>query len=273
MTVTVASFRKDFATVFGNQAQYPTDVIQYWISMGQLLLGLGTGGPPQVCSFTGAIGAGVTPSKTLLVSDIQFGNLMPLPLLLTGESIVPQMTILGQLTGPQGGLGEYQVSVQALIAAEAMVALANTSPSAGNPFWGPSSLTADSPPTAIADFALEQWVAHQIVLEKQAMQAAATGGDPGTKIGVITNKSVNGVSIGFDVSAVTGKENGAGYFNQTIYGMRFWRLAKARSAGPIQIGIGVAPPFLFFNGWGLLGGSNAWGGPYPGIAPSDTGFS
>jgi Protein of unknown function (DUF4054) len=274
MTVTVASFRKDFAQTFGNQSQYPTDVIQYWVSIGQLLLGMGTGSPPQVCSFTGAIGAAPNPSKVLAVSEIDFGNLMPLPLLLTGASIIPQMTILEQLTGVEGQLGTYQVSVQALIAAEAMVALANVSPSAGNPFWGPASLTADSPPTTIADFALEQWVAHQIVLEKQAMQAAAAGGDPGTKIGVISSKSVNGVSVGFDVGVVTGKDtNGAGYYNQTIYGQRFWRLARARSAGPIQVGIGIAPPFSFFNNWGLLGSSNAWGGPGPQYpVQGDTGF-
>jgi hypothetical protein len=35
MTVTVTSFRKDFASVFGNVAQYPDLVIQYWINMGQ----------------------------------------------------------------------------------------------------------------------------------------------------------------------------------------------------------------------------------------------
>jgi hypothetical protein len=128
----------------------------------------------------------------------------------------------------------------------------------------------------MADFATEMWTAHQIVLEKQALAAAAVGGDPGTKIGIVTSKSVNGVSVSFDVGAITGADSGqqgGGYYNQTVYGMRFWRLARIRGSGPIQLGIGRAPPFLFFNSWGLTGSFNAWAGPYPGIQQGDSGFS
>lgn len=275
MTVTVASFRKDFAPTFGNASQYPDDVIQYWISMAQLMLGINTGAPPSVCSFTGQAGNPPATSNVLTVTAIAFGSLSMIPLLLEGANVPSTLAIVEQLTGNPGDVGTYQLNQVAAIAAENMVAIRGGTTVGSNPFWGPSSLTADSPPTTIADFAIEMWVAHQIVLEKQAMAAAAAGGDPGTKIGVISNKSVNGVSVGFDVGAITGDSAGksAGYYNQTIYGMRFWRLARARSAGPIQIGIGRNPPFFMgFNNFGFLGASNAWAGPWPGISQGDTGF-
>jgi hypothetical protein len=274
MTVTVASFRKDLPE-FASVTAYPDMVIQYWLSIGTLLMGLAQGSPPQVCSFTGAVGTGPNPSAILTVSAVAFGSLTLLPLLLEGTDVPVNCAVAGQLTGATGGVGTYQLSSSALIAAEPMVAVQTGIGVGSNPFWGASSVVATSPPTTVADFALEMWTAHQIVLEKQALDAARVGGDPGTKIGIINSKSVNGVSVGFDTSAVAGTDGvkGAGYYNQTMYGMRFWRLAKARSGGPIQIGIG-RPPFAFmaFGNWGFLGSSNAWAGPYPGIGASDTGF-
>lgn len=133
-------------------------------------------------------------------------------------------------------------------------------------FWGAPSDTATSPPTTMIDFAMEMWVAHNIVLEKQAQDAASVGGDPGTKQGVLNSKSVGGVSAGYDVQAVM--ELDAGFWNMTIYGTRFIRLARQVGAGPIQIGVGSPPvPFLLFSPDGV-----PWAGPYPGIMPSDTGF-
>jgi Protein of unknown function (DUF4054) len=270
MAVTVASFRKDFPTVFGSQSAYPDEVINYWISMAALLLGTGSGSPPLVCSFKGSI------SQNILTVLEQFvGFISILPLVLQGEDISPSATILAQLTGDPGQTGTYKLNINTTLAAEPMVAVSNAPSSGGNPFWGPSSSVASSPPTTIADFATEMWVAHQIVLDKQAAAAAATGGDPGTKIGIVSSKSVNGVSVGFDVGATTGgvMQADAGYYNQTIYGQRFYRLMRIRGSGPIQLGIGQAPPFLFFNSCGPLGSGNAWAGPYPGIEQGDTGFS
>lgn len=272
MSVTVASFRRDLSE-FANVSTYPNMVIQYWLSIGSLLMGLAQGSPPQVCSFTGSMAL----NNVLTVSAITFGSLTLLPLLLEGDDVPVGCAILGQLTGPPAGIGTYQLNEGATIADEPMVALQSGVGVGSNPFWGVTALTANSPPTTIADFALEMWTAHQVVLEKQALDAARTGGDPGTKIGIINSKSVNGVSVGFDVGVIAGADkggqSGSGYYAQTIYGLRFWRLAKARSGGPIQIGIG-RPPFAFmaFQNVGYLGSSNAWGGPYPGIEPGDTGF-
>jgi hypothetical protein len=269
MTVTVASFRASLPE-FANVGTYPSGVIQYWIALAAVLLGTGTGSPPQVCSFTGAL----APNGVLTVSAIGFGSLSLFPLLYQGNTVPNNAAVLGQLTGPLGALGTYQSSVTGNIPAEAMVALQAGFNVGVNQFWGPASLTADAPPTTVADIATQMWVAHQVVLEKQALAAAATGGDPGTKIGIISSKSVNGASMGFDVSTVAGgkmQENG-GYYNQTVFGMRFYRLMKLRGAGPIQIGIGQAPPFAFFNNGGFLGSSNAWFGPSPFPQQGDSGF-
>jgi hypothetical protein len=270
MTVTVCSFRKDFPKEFGNESAYPDSAINYWLAIAALLLGTGSGSPPQVCSLTGQVQA----NKTLVVSAIEFGSLSCFPLLLEGEGLPENAAVLGQVSGDNHGVGVYQLNFGGTIGPENMVALGQGSGAGGNPFWGPSSLVATSPPTMLADFATEMWVAHQIVLEKQAADAARTGGDPGTKIGIISSKSVNGVSVSFDTSSVLGgsMQANAGYYNQTIYGQRFYRLMKMRGSGPIQIGVGATPPFLFFNSFGSLGASNAWAGPYPGIAPADTGF-
>lgn len=271
MTVSVASFRADLPE-FANVSQYPPGVITYWLAIAKILLGTSGGSPPTIASFTASIDTNV-----LSITELGYGSVTLLPLLLQAQSVPVTGVIEAQLTGDPGGLGTYRLSFSASapIAAEPMVAVQSGSGSGGNPFWGPGSLTPNSPPTTIADFATEMWAAHQIVLEKQALAAAATGGDPGTKIGIISSKSVNGVSVGFDVGAITGgnMQANAGYYNQTIYGIRFYRLMKLRGAGPIQLGIGRPPAFLFFNNWGLLGSSNAWAGPYPGIEQGDTGFS
>jgi hypothetical protein len=269
MTVTATSFRTDLPE-FASQAVYPTGVISYWIAIAQLLFGVAVGSQPKVCSFVGALAA----NKVLTVSEVDFGSLSLFPLAYQGNNLPTSAAITGQLTGAPGGIGTYQSSVAGNIAAEPMVAYGNPTGQAGNPFWGPSSPTADTPPTTLVDFATEMWVAHQIVLEKQAIATAAAGGDPGTKIGIISNKSVNGVSVGFDIGAVTGgnMQANAGYYNSTVYGIRFYRLMKLRGAGPIQLGIGRPPPFLFFNNFGYLGSSNAWAGPWPGISQGDTGF-
>jgi hypothetical protein len=268
MAITVASFRADFPQEFGNQSAYPDQAIQYWISIASLLLGTGSAGsaPPTLCSFEGSIAQNI-----LTVGTIELGSLNLFPTLLQYENSPLNAAITGQLTGPPAGPGTYKVNFSATVALQQMAGVSNISTAGTNPFWGPTSAVASSPPTTLADFATELWVAHQLVLEKQAVAQAAAGGNPGTAIGVISSKSVNGVSVSYDISAIT--DNEGGYYNQTIFGLRYWRLARVRGAGPIQLGIGRAPPFLFFNNWGLTGSFNAWAGPYPGIEPGDTGFT
>lgn len=268
MTVTVASFRADFPQEFGNQSAFPTQAISYWLAIASLMLGLPQSASiPSVASFTGSITGNV-----LTVLALNFGSILPAPLLLDGENVPGNLVIVGQISGAAGSIGKYQLNtgVETPVAAANMVALQSGTSIAGNAFWGPPALTANSPPTTLADFATEMFVAHNLVLEKQAVAQAAQGGDPGTNVGIINSKSVGSVSVGYDVSSIV--EDKGGYFNKTLYGMRFLRLARLKGSGPIQIGIGYN--YSPFSNWSSFNGgvALAWGGPWPGVAPSDCGF-
>ena len=85
------------------------------------------------------------------------------------------------------------------------------------------------------DFGVSLWTAHQLVLSAKAQASAARrSGSPGGATGVLTSKSAGGVSAGYDFSSVA--EKGAGFWNQTTYGMQFYRLSQMFGAGPIQVG-------------------------------------
>jgi hypothetical protein len=90
------------------------------------------------------------------------------------------------------------------------------------------------------DVGAELFTAHFIVLEARSMLESASGGIPGQTVGVISNKSVDKVSIGYDTGA--GTEAGAGHWNLTIYGTRFIWMCNMFGAGPLQFGQGFAPP-------------------------------
>lgn len=100
------------------------------------------------------------------------------------------------------------------------------------------------------DTGIELFVAHNLVLEKQALDAAAVGGAPGLSTGPVNSKSVDKVSVAYDTAAAL--EVGAGHWNLTVYGTRFVALSKMFGAGPIHIGGG--------DSLALSGG--AWPGPY-----------
>lgn len=118
-------------------------------------------------------------------------------------------------------------------------------------FWGQIAGRMVNPRRwgSFTDLGVMLFMAHHLVLEKQAMDAAARGGDPGTRVGVMTNKAVGDVSVGYD--SVTVSEKDGGHWNMTTYGSRYLRLLRTFGAGPVQIGVG--PSF----GAGL----SAWGGP------------
>jgi hypothetical protein len=126
--------------------------------------------------------------------------------------------------------------------------------------WGIPSDKASSPPTTIMDLGTELFVAHNLSLEKMANAEASRGITPGVATGSISSKSVNGVSVSYNAGDTV--EMDAGHWNLTNYGKRFVRLAKIRGMRPIQIGIGISPPFAF----------GAWPGPWPFPEQGDTGF-
>ncbi len=115
--------------------------------------------------------------------------------------------------------------------------------------FGGTVPSVSNPPSCMYDMAMELFVAHHVAIEKQAMNAAAGGGVPGVTTGPITAKGVGPVSVSYasgDVIDAT-----AGFWNQTMYGLRFWRLIMMFGAGPIQVGVGATP-------WYSVG---AWPGP------------
>ena len=126
--------------------------------------------------------------------------------------------------------------------------------------WGVASATPDTPPTTILDLGTELFVAHNLILEKQAFAAAEVGGTPGLQVGPQASKSVGPGSVSYDTAS--GIVENAGHWNLTTYGTRFIRLARFRGAGPVQVGIGLAPPFSL----------GAWAGPWPYPQAGDSGF-
>lgn len=51
--------------------------------------------------------------------------------------------------------------------------------------------------------------------------------------GIVSSKGVDGASISFDTS--TGTEEGAGFWNLTLYGREYWQLIQMLGAGGVQI--------------------------------------
>ena len=99
------------------------------------------------------------------------------------------------------------------------------------------------------DFAASLYVAHNVVIEARAVLTSNAGGLPGEATGPKSSKSVDKVSVSYDVGIAS--EQGGGHWNLTIYGTRLYRLIKLFGAGPLQVGIGAIPPYSGY----------AWPGP------------
>lgn len=99
------------------------------------------------------------------------------------------------------------------------------------------------------------FVAHSLALSARAAKDAEFGKIPGQASGIVTNKSVDKVSVGYDSSSVA--EEGAGAWNLTTYGQQYIRLARLLGAGPVQVGV---PSFANQS---LYAGS-VYAGPYQG---------
>ncbi len=109
------------------------------------------------------------------------------------------------------------------------------------------------------DMGAELFAAHNLTIEARAQAEAAGGGVPGGTVGAVTSKSVDKVSVSYDVNA--GIELNAGHWNLSVYGTRYIKLARMMGSGPLQIGIGYVDPI---NGPG-------WPGPL--TTPGFTNFS
>ena len=87
---------------------------------------------------------------------------------------------------------------------------------------------------ALLNLGVELYTAHNLALAKMRAAAMLGGGAPGATQGVVTSKSVGGVSKSADVGIVTSA--GAGTYNLTSYGSEYWQLVLQVGIGGIQVG-------------------------------------
>jgi hypothetical protein len=77
------------------------------------------------------------------------------------------------------------------------------------------------------------YVAHELVLARQNVLTAATGGLPGQGGGIASSKTVGSVNVSYDPNTTT--EKNAGFWNLTNYGKQFYRFTQIFGAGCIQL--------------------------------------
>lgn len=94
----------------------------------------------------------------------------------------------------------------------------------------------------------ELYVAHYLAISGRDKAAARKGGGPGiaaaTGVGAVSAKSVDEVSLSYDVQATT--IPGAGHWNLTTYGIRFYQMARMVGSGGLQVGFqaGIFDPMI-----------------------------
>lgn len=104
------------------------------------------------------------------------------------------------------------------------------------------------------------FMGHNLALQAQNLQAAQSGGIPGTTRGLVASESAGSVSVSYDTG--TAAEEDAGHWNLTIYGQQFIRLARMFGAGPIQLNV---PPWG--SGACMCGGNWAAAGMQGSLGP------
>lgn len=85
----------------------------------------------------------------------------------------------------------------------------------------------------LLDVGLALALAHHLVVSSRQLGSAAAGKVPGAVLGAQTSKSVDTVSISYDVAAVT--LEGGGFWNMSSYGIQFLGMARLLGAGGVQL--------------------------------------
>lgn len=101
------------------------------------------------------------------------------------------------------------------------------------------------------DEGLLYYTAHTLTLAQRAMQGG-TGGTQG--IGPVASKSIGPASVSYDNAAVISA--GAGSFNSTVWGMRYWELVQMVGAGGLQLMPGA--PISPMDGLNFPFGTGYW---------------
>jgi hypothetical protein len=86
----------------------------------------------------------------------------------------------------------------------------------------------------ILELGISMFVAHHLVLERQAEQRAALGGPPGVQVGALASVSGGPASVNYD-TAVADLGSNAGHWALTTFGMRYLMLARMAGTGGVQI--------------------------------------
>lgn len=84
-----------------------------------------------------------------------------------------------------------------------------------------------------ADLGVNLYVAHEITLQAQSLATSAVGGIPGNQSGPVNTKTVGSVTVGYDTAQSAEKDGG--WWNLTVYGKQFYRLARMYGVGAIQL--------------------------------------
>lgn len=79
--------------------------------------------------------------------------------------------------------------------------------------------------------AMGLWMAHHCTLYNMGKDAVNGAGATGS----VTSKSVDGVSVSYDVNGINGDFNGAGTFKLTLYGQRLLTIVRIVGKGGMQI--------------------------------------
>lgn len=102
--------------------------------------------------------------------------------------------------------------------------------------WDDSSAPASNPKKTMLYIGAELFVAHFMTIAARNLKSAALGGGVGQAIGALSAKSVDQVSLSYDVQAIV--TPGAGHWNLTTYGMQFRPMAMAVGSGGMQTNTG-----------------------------------
>ncbi|AIO25501.1 DUF4054 domain-containing protein [Burkholderia cepacia] len=85
----------------------------------------------------------------------------------------------------------------------------------------------------LTDIGIGLCTAHHVALSMRDQNAAAVGAVPGQVTGPQSAKSVDKVSASYDTAAVAIKDGG--FWNSTMYGIRYLSLAMMMGAGGMQL--------------------------------------
>lgn len=85
----------------------------------------------------------------------------------------------------------------------------------------------------LTDLGVALVTAHHLALALKDQKTAAVGGVPGQVTGPQSSKAVDKVSASYDTAAVAIKDGG--FWNATMYGVRYLSLAQMMGSGGIQL--------------------------------------